>query len=139
MKKEIVQEAKSINIKNFIGDTRNHEELVKRVLITFESHGCNGNIKMQCLFSLIDFQTISDKCVTTSRTGNGQKSFAYRGASRWNSLDLDTKMAPSINAFKSKSKLKEKQTFYIWRCIAINLYIFNFDAFHSFYCKFCSI
>ena len=40
------------------------------------------------------------------RTGNGQKSFAYRGASLWNSLDLDTKMAPSINAFKSK--LKEK-------------------------------
>ncbi len=36
------------------------------------------------------------------RTGNGQKSFAYRGASLWNSLDLDTKMAPSINAFKSK-------------------------------------
>ena len=41
------------------------------------------------------------------RTGNGQKSFAYRGASLWNSLDLDTKIAPqSINAFKSK--LKEK-------------------------------
>ena len=40
------------------------------------------------------------------RTGNGQKSFVYRGASLWNSLYLDTKMAPSINAFKSK--LKEK-------------------------------
>ena len=43
------------------------------------------------------------------RTGNGQKSFAYRGASLWNSLDLNSKMAPSINAFKSKLKeLKEK-------------------------------
>ena len=36
------------------------------------------------------------------RTGNGQKSFAYRGANLWNSRDLDTEMAPSINAFKSK-------------------------------------
>ena len=44
--------------------------------------------------------------IPTLRTGNGQKSFAYRGPSLWNSLDLDTKMAPSINAFKSK--LKEK-------------------------------
>ena len=44
------------------------------------------------------------------RTGNGQKSFeksfAYRGASLWNSLDLDTNMAPSINAIKSKFKEK---------------------------------
>ena len=40
------------------------------------------------------------------RIGNGQKSFACRLASLWNSLDLNTKMAPSINAFKSK--LKEK-------------------------------
>ena len=38
------------------------------------------------------------------RTGNGQKFFAYRGASLWNSLDLDTNMAPSINSFKSKLK-----------------------------------
>ena len=38
------------------------------------------------------------------RTGNGQKSFVYRGASLWNSLDFDTKMASSINAFKSKLK-----------------------------------
>ena len=34
--------------------------------------------------------------------GNGQKSFVYGGASIWNSLDLDSEMAPSINAFKSK-------------------------------------
>ena len=40
------------------------------------------------------------------RTGNGQKSFAYRGAGLWNSLDLETKMASLINAFRSK--LKEK-------------------------------
>ena len=30
------------------------------------------------------------------RTGNGHKSFAYRGASLWNSLDLDTKWLPQI-------------------------------------------
>ena len=48
----------------------------------------------------------TDLAVSMLRTGNGQKSFAYRGASLWNSLDLETKMAPSINAFKSK--LKEK-------------------------------
>ena len=34
----------------------------------------------------------------------GQKSFTYCGASTWNSIDSDTKMAPSINAFRSKLK-----------------------------------
>ena len=48
----------------------------------------------------------TDLAIPMLRTGNGQKSFAYRGASPWNSLDLETRMAPSINAFKSK--LKEK-------------------------------
>ena len=48
----------------------------------------------------------TDLAITMLRTGNGQKSSAYRGASLWNSLDLDTKMAPSINAFRFK--LKEK-------------------------------
>ena len=48
----------------------------------------------------------TDLAIPMLRTGNGQKSFAYRGASLWNSLDLERKMAPSINAFKSK--LKEK-------------------------------
>ena len=48
----------------------------------------------------------TDLVIRMLRTGNGQKSFAYRGASLWNSLDLYTKMAPSMNAFKSK--LKEK-------------------------------
>ena len=48
----------------------------------------------------------TDLAIPMLRTGNGQKSFAYRGASLWNSLDLETKMALSINAFKSK--LKEK-------------------------------
>ena len=48
----------------------------------------------------------TDLAITMLRTGNGQKSSAYRGASLWNSLDLDTKMAPSINAFRLK--LKEK-------------------------------
>ena len=48
----------------------------------------------------------TDLAIPMLRTGNGQKSFAYRGASLWNSLDFDIKMAPSINAFRSK--LKEK-------------------------------
>ena len=48
----------------------------------------------------------TDLAILMLRTGNGQKSFAYRWASLWNSLDLDTKMASSINVFKSK--LKEK-------------------------------
>ena len=43
----------------------------------------------------------TDLAMPMLRTGNGQKSFAYRGPS-----DFDTKMAPSINAFRSK--LKEK-------------------------------
>ena len=41
----------------------------------------------------------TDLAVSMLRTCNGLKSFAYRGASPWNSLDFDTKMAPSINAF----------------------------------------
>ena len=48
----------------------------------------------------------TDLAISMLRTGNSQKFFAYRGASPWNSLDFDTKMAPSINAFRSK--LKEK-------------------------------
>ena len=48
----------------------------------------------------------TDLAIPMLRTGNGQKSFAYRGASLWNGLDLETKVAPSTNAFKSK--LKEK-------------------------------
>ena len=36
----------------------------------------------------------TDLATPMLRTGNGQKSFAYRGASLWNSLDLETKMAP---------------------------------------------
>ena len=48
----------------------------------------------------------TDLAIPMLRIGNSQKSCAYRGASLSNSLDLDTKMAPSINAFKSK--LKEK-------------------------------
>ena len=48
----------------------------------------------------------TDLAIPMLRTGNGQKSFACRGASLLNRLDLETKMAPSIDAFKSK--LKEK-------------------------------
>ena len=35
----------------------------------------------------------TDLALPMLRTGNGQKSFAYRGAGLWNSLHLDTKMA----------------------------------------------
>ena len=48
----------------------------------------------------------TDLAIPMLRTSNGQKPFAYRWASLWNTIDSDKKMAPSINAFKSK--LKEK-------------------------------
>ena len=48
----------------------------------------------------------TDLAIPLLRTANGQKSFSYRGASLWNSLDLDKKEAPSINAFRSKFKTK---------------------------------
>ena len=38
----------------------------------------------------------TDLAIPMLRTGNGQKSFAYRGASLWNSLDFDTKIYESI-------------------------------------------
>ena len=38
------------------------------------------------------------------RTSNGQKFFAYRGAKVWNDLDSETKLASSIQGFKSKLK-----------------------------------
>ena len=50
--------------------------------------------------------SITDIAMALLRTGNGQKSFSYRGVSLWNSLDLDKKEAPSVNAYKSKFKTK---------------------------------
>ena len=35
------------------------------------------------------------------KTSYGQKSFAFRGAKEWKNLDLRTKLAPSIQGFKS--------------------------------------
>ena len=46
----------------------------------------------------------TDLAIPMLRTGNGQKSFAYRGASLWHSLNFYTKMAPAISPFKSKVK-----------------------------------
>ena len=47
-----------------------------------------------------------DLAIPLLRTANGQKSFSYRGASLWSSLDLDKKEDSSINAFRSKFKTK---------------------------------
>ena len=38
------------------------------------------------------------------KTSAGQKSISYRGARLWNSLSRETKVAPSLNAFKRLSK-----------------------------------
>ena len=38
------------------------------------------------------------------RTSNGQKSFAYCGAKVWNDVDSETKLASSIQCFKSRLK-----------------------------------
>ena len=35
------------------------------------------------------------------KTKTGQKSFFYRGANLWNSLDRASKLAPSLGAFKN--------------------------------------
>lgn len=48
--------------------------------------------------------TKTDLAVPLMSPGNGQKSFAYRGASLWTSLDLDIKVSLSTNVFKSKLK-----------------------------------
>ena len=40
--------------------------------------------------------------VPKMRTVYGQKSFAFRGANVWNTLDSEVKLAPSIQSFKTK-------------------------------------
>ena len=108
----------------FTRDTVDHQILLDKMQlfgITGHAHG-NFDIGVQhgsCLGPLSELflrlfevhprnlrNSKTDIAIFLLRTGNGQKSFAYRGASLWSSLDLDTKMAPSINAFKFK--LKEK-------------------------------
>ena len=36
------------------------------------------------------------------KTINGQKAFSFRGAKLWNSLERETKLAPSLKIFKEK-------------------------------------
>ena len=47
----------------------------------------------------------TDVHIPRMRTSNGQKSFACCGAKVWNDLDSDTKMASSIQCFKSRLKI----------------------------------
>ena len=47
------------------------------------------------------------KCILAvpkMRTADDKTSFAFRGANAWNKLDLEMKLAPSIQLFKSKLK-----------------------------------
>ena len=46
----------------------------------------------------------TDVHIPRMRTSNGQKSFAYRGAKVWNYLDAETKLASSVQCFKSRLK-----------------------------------
>ena len=48
--------------------------------------------------------TETDLRLPLFRTNNGQKSFAYRGATVWNSLDHRIKLSPSLSNFKFKLK-----------------------------------
>ena len=48
--------------------------------------------------------TETDLRIPLFRTNNGQKSFAYRGATVWNSLDHQIKLSPSLTNFKLKLK-----------------------------------
>ena len=45
--------------------------------------------------------TNTDLKMPKKRTCNGQKSFSFRGAKLWNSLDTEAKQATSLNRFKS--------------------------------------
>ena len=45
--------------------------------------------------------TNTDLKLPKKRTCNGQKSFSFRGAKLWNSLDTEVKRATSLNRFKS--------------------------------------
>ena len=48
--------------------------------------------------------TDTDLKVPLLKTSAGQKSFSYRGGRLWNSLNRETKVAPSLSAFKRLSK-----------------------------------
>ena len=45
--------------------------------------------------------TNTDLRLPKIRTCNGQKSFSFRGAKLWNSLNNEAKLATSLNRFKS--------------------------------------
>ena len=47
--------------------------------------------------------TDTDLKLPLLKTSAGQKSFSYRGARLWNSLNRETKVSPSLNAFKRLS------------------------------------
>ena len=72
----------------------------------------------------------TDLAIPMLRTGNGKKSFAYRGASLWNILDFDTKMAPFNQCLQVQTQGK---------IILFYIYIFDLAIFQSFYCKFYCI
>ena len=48
--------------------------------------------------------TETDLNIPLFRTNNGQKSFAYQGASVWNGLDHQIILSPSLSNFKLKLK-----------------------------------
>ena len=44
----------------------------------------------------------TDLKIPLLKTISGQKSFSYRGAKLWNSLERDNKLAPSLKTFKEQ-------------------------------------
>ena len=57
-------------------------------------------LNLRMLLVLIRLREKSQKYFNTY----GQKSFAYRGATVWNSLDHQIKLSPSLSNFKFKLK-----------------------------------
>ena len=46
--------------------------------------------------------SFSDVKLPLLKTINGQKAFSFRGAKIWNSLEKETKSAPSLKIFKKQ-------------------------------------
>ena len=66
----------------------------------------------ECFSKLSDYHTGflrnsgTDVHIPRMKTSNGQKSFAYRWTKVWNDLDSETKLASSMQCFKSRLKTK---------------------------------
>ena len=59
---------------------------------------------IQFLQSKSEIDTKCNLAVPRMRTAYDQTSFAFRGGKAWNKLDLEMKLAPSIQSFKTRLK-----------------------------------